>query len=54
MEQNYYLCIEAGSEFLLQADSLEDAKADAGIYCGEVIRKVHVTKIEKNGKVHYN
>jgi hypothetical protein len=52
--QNYYLCSEAGEEFVLQADSKEQAQEDVSTYNGEVLRKIYVTKIEKNGKIHYN
>ena len=36
----HFLCIEHGEQFIIEAESLEQAKEDASLYGGEVIRQL--------------
>ncbi len=44
----HYLCIEHGEEFLIKANSLEEAREEASMYGGEAICKVEVVSKEGN------
>ena len=46
----YYLCIEHGEEFIVEAESFEDAKESAQLYGGECIREL----TEKETQDHQN